>query len=61
MEFTRGQRIYLGILVGWLVFSSTAVLLLNLSNPIGHAGVGMGVGLVVLWVRCSCCSASQVR
>lgn len=50
MDPTRGQFIYLKIVFGWLLFSTTAILLLSWGNHIHRAVIGMGCGLVWLWV-----------
>ena len=50
MEPTRAQKTYVQALLCWVIFTSTAVALLNWKQPIKHAATCMGLGLVVLWI-----------
>jgi hypothetical protein len=59
MEPTRGQKIYIRTMFCWVLFSSTAVALLNWKQPIKHAATCMGLGLVLLWI--AFCGGLMVR
>jgi len=50
MDLTRNQRRFLGVLLGWLLFSSSVVLLLSWTSPVHRAAIGMACGLILLWV-----------
>ena len=50
LEPTKKQRIYLAALLSWLLLSVSVVLLLSWRSPVHRAVVGMGLGLVFLWV-----------
>jgi hypothetical protein len=50
MDLTRPQQVYIRVLFAWVLFSSTAVALLNWKQPIKHAATSMGLGLVILWI-----------
>lgn len=58
-EFSKGQRIYLGLVLGWLLFSTTVVLLLSWSNPVHRAVLLMASGLILFWVLI--CGSLMVR
>jgi hypothetical protein len=47
---TRRQALFVRVLLVWLVLSTTAVALINAHQRIGRAVIGMGCGLIVLWV-----------
>src|SRR5256885_1915045 len=50
MDLTQRQRLFLRQLLVWLLFSTTLIFLISWSNPVQRAVVGMGLGLVLLWV-----------
>lgn len=50
MDPTRRQWIYLRTMLGWLLFSTSAVLAISWRDPIHRAVVLMGCGLVWGWV-----------
>lgn len=50
MEITRNQRRFLAALLGWLLFSASAILLISWTSPVHRAVIGMACGLILLWV-----------
>jgi hypothetical protein len=50
MDLTQNQRRFLGVLLGWLLFSASVVLLLSWTSPVHRAAIAMACGLILLWV-----------
>lgn len=50
MEITRIQKIFLALMLTWLVFTTSLVTLAVWRNPVHRAVLGMGWGLIVLWI-----------
>ena len=46
----KGHSIFVGILAVWLVLTTSAVTVLNWPHPKVRAAVGMGWGLILLWI-----------
>jgi hypothetical protein len=44
------KTLFILSLAGWLALSSAAVAAFTWSNRVAHAVIGMGIGLIVLWV-----------
>ena len=44
------KRVFISALLVWLVLSTSAVFILNINNKTGRAVVGMGIGLILLWI-----------
>jgi hypothetical protein len=49
-ELSKGKRIYLGMLLAWLLLTDFVVLLLNWPVPRHRAVILMATGLILLWV-----------
>jgi hypothetical protein len=46
----RNQRRFLGVLLGWLLLSSSAILLISWASPVHRAVISMACGLILFWV-----------
>jgi hypothetical protein len=46
----RGPSVFIGALAAWLILTTTAITLLTWPNPRVRATVGMGWGLILLWI-----------
>ncbi len=47
---TSAKQIFIKLLLGWLLVSTALVTVASLSNPVQRAILGMGWGLIVLWI-----------
>jgi hypothetical protein len=50
LAITKLQRIFMSLVLGWLVFTTSLVTLAVWSNPVKRALICMGWGLIVLWI-----------
>jgi hypothetical protein len=48
----NGKSIFVGVLAVWLVLSTSTITVLTWLNPRVRATVGMGWGLILLWIGC---------
>ncbi len=58
-EFSKGKRIYLGLLLGWLLLSDCLLVAANWLNPVHRAVILMASGLIWIWVVL--CGSVMVR